>query len=75
VNGSGKAQCVAPDHQDASPSMHLYDNHVHCFSCGFHGDVTDVWAARRGFVRPVEAALDLAREFGIELPEASLEAR
>jgi DNA primase len=75
VNGSGKAHCVAPDHQDASPSMHLYDNHVHCFSCGFHGDVTDVWAARRGFERPVEAALDLAREFGIELPEASLEAR
>jgi DNA primase len=71
----GKAHCVAPGHQDNDPSMHVYDDHVHCFACGFHGDVTDLWAAIRGFGRPVEAALDLAREFGIELPEASPEAR
>jgi DNA primase len=74
ANGSGKARCVSPDHQDEDPSMHLYDDHAHCFACGFHGDVTDVWAAMRGFDRPVEAALDLAGEFGIELPEASPEA-
>jgi DNA primase len=75
VNGSGKAHCVAPDHQDNDPSMHLYDDHVHCFVCGFHGDVTDVWAALRGFDRPIDAALDLAREFGIELPETNPEAQ
>jgi len=75
ANGSGKARCVSSDHQDENPSMHLYDDHAHCFACGFHGDVTDVWAAMRGFDRPLEAALDLAREFGIELPEASPEAR
>jgi hypothetical protein len=23
VNGSGKAHCVAPDHIDANPSMHV----------------------------------------------------
>src|SRR5215208_5407865 len=74
ANGSGKARCVSPDHQDEDPSMHLYDDHVHCFACGFHGDVTDVWAAMRGFDIPVEATLDLAGEFGIELPEASPEA-
>jgi hypothetical protein len=55
--------------------MHVYEDHVHCFSCGFHGDVTDVWAAMRGFGRPIEAALDLAREFGVALPELSPEAR
>lgn len=55
----GKARCVAPGHHDANPSMHLYDDHVHCFSCGFHGDVVDVWAATRGFDRPSEEALDL----------------
>ena len=65
ANGTGKARCVAPSHQDSHPSMHVYEDHVHCFSCGFHGDVTDVWAAQRGFGRPIEAALDLAREFGI----------
>jgi DNA primase len=74
VNGSGKARCVSPGHRDEDPSMHLYDDHAHCFACGFHGDVTDVWAAMRGFDKPLEAALDLAREFAIELPEASPEA-
>ncbi len=70
-----KTHCVAPAHPDVKPSMHLYDDHVHCFACGFHGDVTDVWAAMHGFSSPVEAALDMARGFGIELPEASQEAR
>jgi DNA primase len=75
VNGSGKACCVSPSHQDSNPSIHLYDDHVHCFSCGFHGDVVDVWAAMRGFGRPIEAALDLAREFDVQLPELDPEAR
>jgi DNA primase len=70
-----KARCVAPNHADANPSMHVYDDHVYCFSCGFRGDVVDMWAATRGFGRPVEAALDLAREFGVELPEWGPEAR
>src|SRR5829696_85720 len=74
ANGSGKARCVSPDHQDEDPSMHLYNDHAHCFACGFHGDVTDVWAAMRGFDKPVEAALDLAETFSLELPEASPEA-
>src|SRR5215211_5460474 len=74
ANGSGKARCVSPGHQDEEPSMHLYHDHAHYFACGFHGDVTDEWAAMRGFDSPVEAALDLAREFGMVLPEASPEA-
>ena len=75
ANGSGKARCVSPDHQDEDPSMHLYNDHAHCFACGFHGDVTDVWAAQRGIERPIEAALDLAREFNVRLPEFSEEGR
>ena len=75
ASGSAKAHCVAPDHLDANPSMHIYDDHVHCFSCQFHGDVADVWAATRGFGRSIEAALDLAREFGVELPQMSPEAK
>ncbi len=74
ANG-GKTHCANPDHPDANPSMQVYDDHVHCFSCGFHGDVVDVWAAKRGFGRPIEAALDLAREFGVALPETSPEAQ
>jgi DNA primase len=75
ADGSGKAHCVSPGHEDESPSMHLYGDHVHCFACGFHGDVTDVWAAIRGFDKPLEAALGLAGEFGIELPQGSAETR
>jgi DNA primase len=74
ANSSGKARCVSPDHHDDNPSMHLFSDHVCCFSCNFRGDATDVWAALRGFDRPLEAALDLAREFGIELPQANPEA-
>ena len=66
-----KGQCVAPGHTDHNPSMHLYDDHVHCYACGFHGDVVDVWAAQKGFGRPIDAAVDLAREFSVRLPEIS----
>ncbi|HZB09901.1 MAG TPA: toprim domain-containing protein [Rubrobacter sp.] len=75
ANGSGKARCVSPGHHDQDPSMHLYGDHAHCFACGFHCDVTDAWAAMRGFDKPVEAALDLAREFDVQLPEFSEEGR
>jgi hypothetical protein len=71
----GKACCVAPDHEDSDPSMHLYDDHVHCFACDFHGDVVDVWAAMHGFDSLLEAADDLAREYGVDLPDVSPEAR
>jgi DNA primase len=74
VKGS-KARCVSPDHLDENPSMHVYDVHVHCFGCGFRGDVTDVWAVQREIERPIEAALDLAREFNIRLPEMNTEAK
>ena len=75
TDSRGKTHCVNPEHHDADPSMHVYDDHVHCYSCRFHGDVTDVWAAMRGFHSTFEAALDLAREFNIPLPEMSPEAR
>jgi len=70
-----KARCVAPDHQDLNPSMHVYGDHTYCFSCGFHGDVTDVYAAVHGLDRPIEAALELARKCGVELPEVDPKAQ
>jgi DNA primase len=75
TDSGGKTRCVNPDHQDANPSMQIYDDHAHCYSCSFHGDVTDVWMVMHGFASPFEAALDLAREFNIPLPEMSPEAR
>jgi DNA primase len=71
ANGHRKISCIAEAHEDSNPSMHVYDDHVHCFGCGFRGDVVDVWGVQRGIERPIEAALDLAREFGVQLPEMS----
>lgn len=38
----GFCRCFA--HNDDKPSMKVYPQAVHCFSCGFHGDVFDVVA-------------------------------
>jgi hypothetical protein len=43
----GKWRCPAPDHPDMHPSASVYvaadgDERVHCWSCGFDGDVIDV---------------------------------
>lgn len=37
INSAGKAECIA--HDDSDPSMHVYENGVHCFACGFNEDV------------------------------------
>jgi DNA polymerase I-like protein with 3'-5' exonuclease and polymerase domains len=35
----GKIHC--PFHDDTTPSLHVYDDHFHCFGCGAHGDHID----------------------------------
>jgi CHC2 zinc finger/Toprim domain len=30
-----------PFHDDSTPSLHVYDDHFHCFGCGAHGDHID----------------------------------
>ena len=73
TNGHRKALCIS--HSEKNPSMHVYEDRVHCYGCCFHGDVVDVWAAQKGIDRPIEAALDLAREFNVRLPEMNAESR
>jgi hypothetical protein len=69
-SGSGHGGCCPlPNHQDSTPSFYVYaDDRAHCFGCGFHGDVIDLWAAIHN-LQPIEAALDLAREYSIQLPD------
>lgn len=75
LDGHGrKVLCISPGHSEAEPSMHVYEDHVHCFGCGFHADVTDVWRIMHRFEKSIDAALDLAREFNIRVPEFSEEA-
>src|SRR5215207_3901949 len=68
--------CPHPEHEDERPSFYIYDDRrFHCFGCRWRGDVTDLWAALKGLSPGTEAALDLAREYGVDLPKGSAEAK
>jgi len=76
TGGSVGEKVLCPAHADNNtPNLHIYEGHVHCYACGFHGDVVALWQVIHGFDRPIEAALNLAQEYGVELPEQSPEAR
>jgi DNA primase len=68
--------CPNPDHDDEHPSFYVYpEGRYFCHGCRRHGDVTDLWAAVKGLKPGMEAALDLAKEYGVDLPTASAEAK
>ena len=46
VNCKNKCRCAF--HDDTKPSMQVYDDGYHCFSCGAHGDVIDLAAQLYG---------------------------
>lgn len=41
---SRQNKCRCAFHDDTKPSMQVYDDGYHCFSCGAHGDVIDLAA-------------------------------
>jgi len=63
-------RCVSGIHKDSNPSMSVYgsDNHVHCYGCGYTGDIFDLAMLTTGnpsfreAVRFVADALGLGRE-------------
>jgi DNA primase len=68
--------CPHPEHDDEHPSFHAYpEGRFFCYGCRWHGDVTDLWAAVKGLKPGMEAALDLAREYGVDLPTVSADAK
>ena len=62
VDKHGMARC--PFHDDHHPSLKL-DKRYYCFGCGEQGDVIDFTARYLG-VSPHSAAIQLARDFGID---------
>lgn len=51
MEGSGAylGRCPLPDHEDRTPSFYVYDDgHAHCYGCGFHGDVLDLYQEVEG---------------------------
>ena len=72
--GAGRllGRCVAPAHEDRTPSMTVYteEQRFKCYGCGVGGDVVDlVRLAEGGEVW--EAMVSLATRHGIELPGRS----
>lgn len=63
-----------PFHNDRHPSMKLYKDHYHCFTCGAHGDVISLTAQILGLSQ-YEAAQKLAADFGITLDSKSIAKR
>ncbi len=58
-------------HGEKTPSFHVYpeDKHFKCYGCGAYGDVFGFLQRLEGKEFP-EVVRDLAREVGIEIPEA-----
>ena len=68
--------CPLTEQESGNPAFKVYpEGWAHCFSCGFHGDVTKFWQIKHGISTPFEAAQDLAREFGLTLPDVDPAAR
>src|SRR5512142_690717 len=67
-----KGCCVF--HGERTPSFHVYpeDKHFKCYGCGAHGDVFGFLQRLEGKEFP-EVVRDLAREVGVEIPEAEEE--
>ncbi len=79
----GQFRGPCPVHRSASPpttaaqrvprrcprsfSAHLHRGVCHCFTCGFAGNQIQLWAACKG-MRVYEAAVDLCRTAGVEVP-------
>jgi len=44
LNIPQKVRCPLPDHEDEHPSARVFPDSdvVHCFACGFHGDIIDL---------------------------------
>ena len=65
-----KLRCICRDHNDEHPSMKFNadDNTVHCFGCGFHGDLVDVIAEVEGMPAKSKAAIDRAIDFAGTAP-------
>lgn len=71
-DSGGKALC--PFHDEKTPSFHNYDRHGYCFGCRKFADIIDIETHFSG-LPPFEAALSLAKRYGIHLPEFSTDSR
>lgn len=56
---SGKVSCPLPDHEDGTPSMHVYEDAAagwYCYGCGRGGRIYDLAAILGGYRLPLRGA-------------------
>jgi DNA primase len=70
-NGRLMGRCVAPDHEDRTPSMTVYtnDKRFKCFGCGLRGDVIDLEEVAGRHLETWTAIVALSTRYKIELPQ------
>jgi len=69
-NGRLLARCVAPDHEDRTPSMTIYteSQRFRCWGCGLLGDVVDLERLAGRHLEAWTAVIALSERYNIELP-------
>jgi len=70
-NGRLLGRCVAPDHEDKTPSMTIFTDtqRFKCFGCGIAGDVIDFEELGGGHTEAWTAMVALATRYGVDLPQ------
>jgi DNA primase len=73
--GTGRLEgrCIAPDHEDKTPSMSVYTESgwFRCFGCGLRGDAVDLERVAGRHLEAWTAVRALADRYGVELPVRS----
>ncbi len=73
--GAGRllGRCVAPDHEDRTPSLTIYTERRKfcCYGCGLDGDVIDLERVAGRHTEMWTAMIALAHRYSVKLPERS----
>ena len=69
-NGRLLGCCVAPDHEDRTPSMTVFTDtqRFKCFGCGIGGDAVDLEEIGGRHLETWTAVVALSERYGVELP-------
>ncbi len=70
-NGRLLGRCVAPNHEDRTPSMTVFTDtqRFKCFGCGLGGDVIDLEEVAGRHLETWTAIVALSTRYGVELPQ------
>ncbi len=70
-NGRLLGRCVAPDHEDRTPSLTIFTDkgRFRCFGCGLFGDAVDLERVAGRHLEAWTAVIALAERYGVELPK------